>query len=131
MNTHARYSAEWLEKNCDVEIPFERAVKKELGRLLAERKSGTEVTKALGWLANQYGVSVVQLSGERDLLLEALLAMIDREDHDCMPAGWSVDRVREIARKAKRRSSDRAVRRSHDDAYLHHSVKATRTGRAT
>ncbi|MEO0002447.1 MAG: hypothetical protein RLZZ22_139 [Pseudomonadota bacterium] len=67
---------------------------------------------------------------QRDQLQEAVLAMIDREDNDCMPTGWSLDRVREIARKAKRSSSDRAVRRQHDDAYLAHGVQSTRTGRA-
>ena len=34
MKEPARYTAKWLEKNCDADIPFERAVKRELGRLL-------------------------------------------------------------------------------------------------
>ena len=73
----------------------------------------------------------VELAAQRDELQEAVLAMIDREDNDCMPAGWSVDRVREIARKLRRSSGDRAVRRQHDEDYLAHSVESTRTGRAT
>ena len=44
MNDPARYTAEWLEKNCDAEIPFERAVKRELGRLL---QSNAELQRML------------------------------------------------------------------------------------
>lgn len=34
--TYERYSAEWLVANCDNEVAFERAVKKQLSRLLEE-----------------------------------------------------------------------------------------------
>lgn len=44
MNDPARYTAEWLEKNCDADIPFERAVKRELGRLL---QSNAELQRVL------------------------------------------------------------------------------------
>lgn len=80
---------------------------------------------------NMAKAEIIRLERQRDELQEAVLAMIDREDNDCMPAGWSVDRVREIAKKIKRRSLDRAVRRQHDERYLAVDVARTRTGRAT
>ena len=44
MSPRKQYTAEWLEKNCDIEVPFERAVKVELGRLL---KSNDELKRVL------------------------------------------------------------------------------------
>lgn len=72
-----------------------------------------------------------QACEQQDEYAEAILAMVDREDNDCMPAGWSMDRVRVLAQKIRRSSNDRAVRRSHDEQYLAHDVKTTRTGKAT
>lgn len=48
----------------------------------------------------QLNAELGKVSDQRDELQEAVMAMLDREDNDCMPAGWSLDRVREIARKA-------------------------------
>lgn len=44
MSAPERYSAEWLVQNCDIEVPFERAVKREMERLLRQR---AELTDAL------------------------------------------------------------------------------------
>ncbi len=44
MSPRKQYTAEWLEKNCDIEVPFERAVKVELGRLL---QSNAELKRVL------------------------------------------------------------------------------------
>lgn len=44
MNPRERYTAEWLEANCDIEVPFERAVKVELRRLLT---ISTELARVL------------------------------------------------------------------------------------
>ncbi len=44
MNPRKQYTAEWLEANCDIEVPFERAVKVELGRLL---QSNDELKRVL------------------------------------------------------------------------------------
>ena len=50
MTPHTRYSAEWLVANCDTEIAFERAVKREMSRMMDERE---ELLKALN-LALEY-----------------------------------------------------------------------------
>ena len=70
--TYEQYSPEWLIEHCDNEIAFERAVRRQMSRLLAEnddfRATIDHLTREN---AGQLG-EIVALKEQRDELMEAL-----------------------------------------------------------
>ena len=116
--------AEWSAASHTHAIQERDRLHAELNDVQDQRR---EAFRAIERLNDELG----QVCEQRGEYADAILAMLDREDNDCMPVGWSMDRVRELAQKIRRCSSDRNVRRSHDDQYVVHDVASTRTGKAT
>lgn len=99
MNQRERYTAEWLEANCDIEVPFERAVKVELRRLLT---ISTELERVLRLARANLAVNLKELiDSHRDpitggiderealLIIESEQDLISQIDEVLEKAGWA------------------------------------------
>ena len=74
--TYEHYSAEWLAAHCDSDSAFERAVKRQLARLLEENADYRRTCEhLLRQTCEQIG-EIVALKEQRDELLEALREMV-------------------------------------------------------
>lgn len=70
--TYEQYSPEWLIEHCDNEIAFERAVRRQMSRLLAENEDfRATIDHLTRENAGQLG-EIVALKEQRDELLMAL-----------------------------------------------------------
>ena len=70
--TYEHYSAEWLAAHCDSDSAFERAVKRQLARLLEENEDYRRTCEhLLRQTCEQIG-EIVALKEQRDELLAAL-----------------------------------------------------------
>ena len=70
--TYEQYSPEWLIEHCDNEIAFERAVRRQMSRLLAENADyGATIDHLTRETAEQIG-EIVALKEQRDELIGVL-----------------------------------------------------------
>ena len=74
--TYEQYSPEWLIEHCDNEIAFERAVSRQMSRLLAENEDfRATINHLTRENAEQIG-EIVALKAQRDELLAVLREMV-------------------------------------------------------
>lgn len=70
--TYEQYSPEWLIEHCDNEIAFERAVRRQMSRLLADAKDAhSQRRDAMAAQAETHS-ELQRVRAQRDELLEAL-----------------------------------------------------------
>lgn len=101
--TYEHYSAEWLAAHCDSESAFERAVKRQLARLLEENEDYRRTCEhLLRQTCEQIG-EIVALTEQRDELLAALRRIADTSANQSgTGAQWVhwVDQARDAIAKA-------------------------------